>query len=736
MPSPKDEMKQDDMPTAVIKPAQALPAVTTEARTTTGKPYDYKFCGILLVLSALILGLGLGLGLRKGEPTEEKETPIAVDFSTGVSLVTYYGIETVVRSRLASTTVTLDVANALDCSSIHSITLQLPKNARITGLETISEDCVTRGQVQQLQEARETFLEAAADGLPSAYIEEQDYFTHGLQVAIPPLGMTRVELELEELLQQRLGKVEFHMPLAPNEAIDQIVVDLSVHDLNQEEAIEFNLDLPNEIIALGRDGDSRMLNVTNTTEEEVAAENQTLVSHFRLDIADAREFDLPKVLRGWFHPSGIRESGLLTTDGKCFEHYFLPRGDPMPRNVMLLLDTTGGDEDVFKGVKHALYQFIDTLMPQDFLSIQTYGEKGSLDLWGPSAMKGKEDKAEARSFVNATGSNRWGDTDVQEAFLEALLRAKRDADKFGDDAANILVALSSNWATNGERNRAKIVTNIYKLNKEGKVKMYTIGFPRDPDVELLDAIAAVNGGVSTSVVDGSTNISSQIFNFLQNEIGTILLADVTLEVSGEGAAIYGETQHVFPLLAYGSEIAVRGLIETGDAPGTQELQALTTADTRVGKKNWTTNAARDFYVSTSGPAEISLCFQSYAHERITQLMRLRDVSKFMESSTVSSLVSLADGTCDIGMKFPECLGKEALDLAIRANVVVKGLTAMVTIDDENCLSFEEETEVCLDGTTPGDGPVLEHAEGAAFSLSSSMLTILFYIIVTVLLYFF
>jgi hypothetical protein len=562
-------------------------------------------------------------------------------------------------------------------------------------------------------------LETVAKGLPGAYIEEQDSYTHGIQVAIPPLGTTQVKLVLEELLQQRLGKVEFQMPLAPNEKIDQIVFDLTVEDLTGG-PVEFYLDLASAIIDKGGIPDERLLelaNITNTgsleTEQDEGMEGDTTVlrTRFHLDIPDAREYMLPKVLRGWYHPADIEESGLLATDGVCFEHFFLPSSaEPMPRNLAFLLDMAGTRyrlEEV-TAVKTALSSFIGTLTPQDSFSIQIYGSEGTASLWGPLAAT-NETKEDARIFIDAIAEHSHRtDVDLQAAFLEALLRAQRDAAKSRNNAAMILVAMSAHAPTVGETDRAKIATNVYKLNQDGEVKIFTLGFPRRADIELLDAIALVNGGVSASILQGSVDYTSQISNFLENELGSILLADVQVQVSGnDGVAISGETQCVYPLLAYGSEVVVRGLIEVDDVTKARDLQASTTASTTSGMRDWTVNAVPDFYPSTG-----SLCFQSYAHERITQLLRLRDAAQFMESNVIAALVNLVDTTCDTKKLLPECLEAEALKLAIKGNVVVKGLTAMVTIDDQQCLSFEEDNEVCLDGSTP-DGSAGDDASGSA-----------------------
>ena len=139
---------------------------------------------------------------------------------------------------------TLTPRASLPCSSIHVISLQLPLNTRITNLTTTSDDgCTSKGDVQELREARETFMDSASKGVPGAYVEaREDSFTHSLQVAIPPLGTSNVELTLEQLLQQRLGEVQFEVPLAPNEKVDSITFDLSVENTGGE-PVDFHVDL-------------------------------------------------------------------------------------------------------------------------------------------------------------------------------------------------------------------------------------------------------------------------------------------------------------------------------------------------------------------------------------------------------------------------------------------------------------------------------------------------------------
>lgn len=145
--------------------------------------------------------------------------------------------------------------------------------------------------------------------------------SYTVQVSIPPYGATKVELVVEQLLQQRRGEIAFEVPLIPNEEVDSLLFDLSVEDVDGK-AVGFNLDLNLPEI-------SSTVNATNGT------------SHFHLDLPDARQHDIPRVLRGRFAPGEVPENGILHFDGTCFEHYFLPPSlEPMPRNFIFLLDVT------------------------------------------------------------------------------------------------------------------------------------------------------------------------------------------------------------------------------------------------------------------------------------------------------------------------------------------------------------------------------------------------------------
>jgi len=400
------------------------------------------------------------------------------------------------------------------------------------------------------------------------------------------------------------------------------------------------------------------------------------------------------VLSGKFKPSAIEESGYLYTDGRCFEHYFRPATvDSMRRNLVFLIDTSNSMRwhDKLAAAKIALAQFVDTLRPDETFTIQAFGSKGTEDLWG-SAYGTDEEKSEAKKFIGNLSAGGW-ETNLHEAFLEALLRAKHDVENSDDDVVTILVTLSDAYATRGVTDRRKIAKHIFDLNSDRSVKIFNMGFRDSADMQLLDAIALMNGGLSSPIVQGR-DFSDQIGNFLQSELGEILLSDVSLSYETiSGARVYGETQSKLPVLADGYEVVTRGLIES-DESFEHQLEALTQAYTTNGIMDWKVSAAPTVDESASS----SLCFQSYASDRITQLMRLYEAADFIGDDLTKNFVILKND-CK-SEKFRDCVKQEALDLAIEANLVVKGLTAMVTVDEKKCATPDEDAEICVDGMSP------------------------------------
>ena len=479
----------------------------------------------------------------------------------------------------------------------------------------------------------------------------------------------------------------------PNEPIDDVRLDLKVEDTNGD-AVNFDVNF--NVSSINTDSDKNSSNTKGS---------------MHLDVPDTRQNELPKTIKGEYNATDLPINGLLKTDGKCFEHFFSPTSlEAMPRNFHFVLDTSESmnDRSKLEDAKKALSLFIDTLTPQDAFTIQTFGNTGTEDLFG-TGYGTLEEREDAKEFLSALKASSWN-TDLHEALLLGLLRAKSDAKESGDNVANILVLISDGYATRGETNRKKIAEHVYELNENGQVKIFSLGFQGSADMQLLDAIALMNGGVSIPLLHGQVDFAQQITDFLQSEVGSILMSDVNTEYTGAS----GETKTSFPVLSSGYEVVVRGQFDG-------QLEAVTHAKTLDGKKSWTAVPVSLVASSADEESKASLCFQSYAHDRITQLLRFYDASDFIGEDMIKRLVTLSSDDCKEDT-FVKCIRYEALALATEANIVAKGLTAMVTLDDDQCTKLDEEAEICLDGTTP-DGsrpPNYKHEHDTAYPETMAM----------------
>ena len=120
----KDSDVHTDQTTPLKNTAPVPPQQQHQRRMTMNRKIFIWASLLIIVLIVIVIILAIVFTQDK-DPVDVGDPPMAVDFSTGVSLVTSYVVNTEVRSRLSRTTITMEVANALDCSSIHAISVSI-----------------------------------------------------------------------------------------------------------------------------------------------------------------------------------------------------------------------------------------------------------------------------------------------------------------------------------------------------------------------------------------------------------------------------------------------------------------------------------------------------------------------------------------------------------------------------------------------------------------------------------
>ncbi|MBE3100048.1 MAG: VWA domain-containing protein [Planctomycetes bacterium] len=158
--------------------------------------------------------------------------------------------------------------------------------------------------------------------------------------------------------------------------------------------------------------------------------------------------------------------------------------DDPPRKIVFIVDRSGSMTDAFDFVKYALKRCVAYLNEsEDWFHIISFSSGSPVEM-------------PPRRLVNATERNRWlamefidtviaeGETDPSEALRRAFA--------VGPDTILLL--------TDGEF--APEVAHLVKdLNKDGKVKVHTIGFLYKTGEAILKQIAAENGGTYKFVTE-------------------------------------------------------------------------------------------------------------------------------------------------------------------------------------------------------------------------------------------
>jgi len=589
------------------------------------------------------------------------------DVDAATVVLSSYHVSTNVNSRLMNSNIAMVFENSEDCSSVYSITLQLPRSARVTDLiMDLSDGCQLESQVKNLDDAVGDFEEFSSEGKAAAILTAWDMSNYELKVSIPSYGTTNVLLKYQELLFQKLDRVSFQVPMFPGIAVDDLKVDISVEEPNTG-MIEFQTE---------QFQDAKI-------ETPILNNNKTASMHYEKR-GVTNETSLPTLLQAHFRPGPPPENGLFLSDGECFTHIFNPTTfltgvGSMARKIVFVVDVSGSmNGRKLSDVKASFVVMIDTLNERDTLIIQSFSNEGTESLWGPEIAT-PESKDKAKNYVKNLITI--GGTNLNQAFLDGIANVY----DVPETVASILVIMTDGKGDNSARDTAR---NVRNRNVAGKVKIFSLAFGDDADIDLLLGIAVQNGGRAVRIYEGFGDAANQMEKFYKQELGSILMSDVSVSYDfGEVGGVSDSTVPRFPVMAAGSEIVVRGRMDissTAAVTASRSLKSVVSANSVAGPQQWPI----DLVVIPENSA--SDCRQSFAQARIVELLDYRDANRSIGNELFgTTVVSLSTNIA--ASSFEE----EARTIALDAHLVWPGLTALVTVENTNCQ--QNNSEVCYSG---------------------------------------
>lgn len=237
----------------------------------------------------------------------------------------------------------------------------------------------------------------------------------------------------------------------------------------------------------------------------------------------------------------------------------------------------------------------------------------------------------------------------------------------------------------------------------------------DADYDLLLGLAIGNNGQAVRAYDGFGDARDQLVSFYRKEMTNVLLSDVAITLAPEVSYnISQETSPKFAVLPDGSEIVMRGrlaplnieLATQAPTAAPPYFACITTGQTPLGPQSWLVEAAID--PAWDGNVR---CRQSFAHLLISELLDLRSAMSRVGVAVLRDELPGYLQVCD-DVSMLACIRDVATALALEAQLVWPGLTALVTISD--CFSKRQYgTDQCLDFDTTFNPDEASEADDAA-----------------------
>jgi len=599
-----------------------------------------------------------------------------------------YHVSTKVNSRLLTTSIDMTFENSEDCSSIYTLTLQLPRNGRVTDLTmNLSNGCQQQSQVKNLNDAVSDFKELSSEGKAAAILTAWDMSNYQLEVSIPPSGITNVTLKYQELLFQKLNKVSFQVPMFPGIDVDDLQVDVSVED-DVGGVLGFETEL--------QDTDKFLF------EKPIISMNENKAAMHYEKTGVTQQNSIPTLIHAHFQPGLPPENSIFSSDGRCFTHIFNPTNflshkniDSMARKIVFVIDVSGSmSGKKLTDAKASFAMMIQNLNERDVFVIQAFSNLGTERKWGPKPAD-SQNKANAMRFVDDLETI--SSTNLNDAFLDGI----DNVSDVPETVVPIIVMLTDGRGNSGARDIAK---NVRDKNEASRVKIFSLAFGNDADINLLLAIAIQNGGHAVRIYEGFGDASDQMELYYQQELGSILASDLSVtykfgdDDNGVRDVISDYTVSSFPILATGSEIVVRGNLmdswsDAGSTSSGHILKSSVSATSSIGLMEWST----DHLILPDNRVSFD-CRQSLAQARIMEILEYRDAEQsigddlLMGSTIMNPLMKNLSDTSS----FEE----EAQKIALEASLVWPGLTALVTIESSNCQ--QNKSNVCYVGAGYSD----------------------------------
>ena len=419
-------------------------------------------------------------------------------------------VETKIAAQVATTHVEQVFRNDTDATLEGTYFFPIPEAASISEFAIWDGDRRLVGEVRSREEARRIYDEIVRRQRDPGLLEYagRDLFQASI-FPIPPRSDKKLEITYTQVLKAEAGTVSYRYPLGTGRNVAPIVGTVSGRvEVEAREPVR-NLYSPSHEIETARRGERR---ASVSFESRPGQEPQDFQLFYTLSEAD---FGMTLLTH---REPGRQGYFLLTVSPKDA----VSEQEYAAKDIVFVLDTSGSMAQAGKMEKAraALLFGVRSLRDGDRFNVINFAGEEHLMSAGltPADAAGR---ARGEAFIERLRPV--GGTNINDSLLAALRQFEQS------DRPRILVFMTDGLPTVGETNVARIVENSRRSRVEG-VRLFTFGVGYDVNTELLDKLAAENGGVA-EYVEPREDLEVKVSNFF-TKINHPVLTNLALDMGG------------------------------------------------------------------------------------------------------------------------------------------------------------------------------------------------------------
>jgi len=498
--------------------------------------------------------------------------------------MTKFHVDSKIQFRYARTQVISHIKNPGSAPNKADFKMIIPDSAFISNFSMIIKDVEYVAQVKEKEKAQKSFDEAVSSGIGAGIISKdvRDANVFTVTANIEPGAKVIFKLMYEELLERKSGKYQHFINIDPQQLVDDMKIEVFINESLPISSISVpELIQSNEIDFIGFE-ENRIAEVEENVDG--IANNARIVfapDKFYQEDAGAQGLSGQFLVEYDVDRQG-QESEVQVIDG-YFVHYFVPdQLDSLAKHVVFVLDVSGsmGGEKIDQ-LKDSMFTVLDDMTETDYFNIITFSS--SVQHWHPNTSQTEGGVAGSPQIVEATeenknlaikhilGLNAGGGTNINEAMLEGLKIAESAlrSEKLPEDVNSMIIFLTDGLPSSGETNTETIKNNIKNANSKLDVPIFSIGFGRDLDFDLIKEISEQANSFSKRIYEGS-DAALQLEDFFA-QISSPLISNLKFNYVGGLVQNNSISQASFKTFFKGGEYIIAGKLNQDTGLKSQSL---------------------------------------------------------------------------------------------------------------------------------------------------------------------